>query len=1068
MRSAGGIDKVTVSSIANIMSARDGLHVRFLKGHRAEGSHDVLKSGERLILLNPEKTEGKYWRRDILFHELWHDLSRDGGTKVLTEEIYRRSAPAFQHMVVDRYTKYYNGVSMSKFLDGKKWTEENVKAYFDTYTKISYDEVMEEVAAGTAGRVMGSKNFIKNFRDVSMLRRVFYGISDFCRAMVNKTYMTNGEETAGFMLSFKEALTFRRLYELAYTKERFHLDEGVLRAMEEIFMERDEGDSERARTKKSLSLDGENDLAEKNPKLTDADLDEYMKTGKTGHTRNRKTDLYKLGKKPILTNESEVASFMLDVIHGKAPGEVRAFAKIGSRLANAILAKDRSLDVLGNYLELHADDLRESYKRHKNPKEYGDIPLSDDDFKNIPQILDGFDGVLLTNTHNHKKEIHLYKETDDGYIKILVVASSERRSLLVTKLIGVTKEKFNRKYSKKIERDAGRPRGQTEQSEASNPPTEARRTAGALSDNSIPQVPPKVNSKKSLSLDADYMDAVKRGDMDTAQRMVDEAARKTGYTVKAYHGTPIKGITTFDPSKIGTTTDDGVFGHGFYFSTNKLTADSYATVNGKTMPVFLKAENPWWAVGHKLKDVANELDISENSLTIKKAGIGSVVAPVSVAIRSFSSHLIERGYDLIVVQHGKNDYEIVVFDNKRIKSADPVTYDDDGNVIPLSKRFDTTKSDIRYSLSLDSDIPSLSAAEVEGDANRVSWGFSWTDEKLLSNIRKVQQYFRERYPDHMVEFELDNKKKRVVVVAVQPWRFREDFSGFTVPPAKNDAYHEELTALFRSIGISDDRISEHISVFETEEEKNETIERAKKKNEGRRLKVYHKQEVAKSIEGVLSNVLSPIVGPSKLMGKKKRALITRLWQELNRAKASEREKLAERFAEELIVSTVYDDYEVNAEYEQMLVDGTVESYEMLNEYRKKLDVSAVIENAKGSIGVEKVNVLRKRWGAGKDGISPRQAFYELQAQGFLVDLEAANNEADILIALNEEYERLKERTSMRRELLPLAAMSEERLSAIKSELKTSLLTFFNEGGKDTKYGKLARRYQEQGKYYIET
>lgn len=74
--------------------------------------------------------------------------------------------------------------------------------------------------------------------------------------MVNKTYMTNGEETAGFMLSFKEPLIFRRLYELAYTKERFHLDEGVLRAMEEIFMERDEGDSERAKTKKSLSLDG--------------------------------------------------------------------------------------------------------------------------------------------------------------------------------------------------------------------------------------------------------------------------------------------------------------------------------------------------------------------------------------------------------------------------------------------------------------------------------------------------------------------------------------------------------------------------------------------------------------------------------------------------------------------------------------------------------------------------------------------------------------------------------------------------------------------------------------------
>ena len=37
--------------------------------------------------------------------------------------------------------------------------------------------------------------------------------------------------------------------------------------------------------------------------------------------------------------------------------------------------------------------------------------------------------------------------------------------------------------------------------------------------------------------DTDYMDAVNRGDMETAQKMVDEAAKKAGYTIKAYHGT---------------------------------------------------------------------------------------------------------------------------------------------------------------------------------------------------------------------------------------------------------------------------------------------------------------------------------------------------------------------------------------------------------------------------------------------------------------------------------------------------------------------------------------------------
>jgi hypothetical protein len=39
-----------------------------------------------------------------------------------------------------------------------------------------------------------------------------------------------------------------------------------------------------------------------------------------------------------------------------------------------------------------------------------------------------------------------------------------------------------------------------------------------------------------------------------------------------------------------------------------------------------------------------------------------------------------------------------VFDPNQIKSADPVTYDASGNVIPLSQRFDATTADINYSI----------------------------------------------------------------------------------------------------------------------------------------------------------------------------------------------------------------------------------------------------------------------------------------------------------------------------------------------------------------------------------
>lgn len=43
-----------------------------------------------------------------------------------------------------------------------------------------------------------------------------------------------------------------------------------------------------------------------------------------------------------------------------------------------------------------------------------------------------------------------------------------------------------------------------------------------------------------------------------------------------------------------------------------------------------------------------------------------------------------------------SDGEIVILNPTQIKSADPVTYDDGGNIIPLSQRFDSSSDDIRY------------------------------------------------------------------------------------------------------------------------------------------------------------------------------------------------------------------------------------------------------------------------------------------------------------------------------------------------------------------------------------
>lgn len=51
------------------------------------------------------------------------------------------------------------------------------------------------------------------------------------------------------------------------------------------------------------------------------------------------------------------------------------------------------------------------------------------------------------------------------------------------------------------------------------------------------------------------------------------------------------------------------------------------------------------------------------------------------------------------------DEEWVAFYPEQIKSAEPITYDDEGNVIPLSERFDLENPDIRYSRSYSLGVP---------------------------------------------------------------------------------------------------------------------------------------------------------------------------------------------------------------------------------------------------------------------------------------------------------------------------------------------------------------------------
>lgn len=97
--------------------------------------------------------------------------------------------------------------------------------------------------------------------------------------------------------------------------------------------------------------------------------------------------------------------------------------------------------------------------------------------------------------------------------------------------------------------------------------TEARRETAAATERKTG--PPE--SYSATDSDTAYLAAVEAGDMETAQRMVDEAAKAAGYTIHAYHGTG-------RADRVGTVfrADRATSGPMAFFTDNKEIAENYS------------------------------------------------------------------------------------------------------------------------------------------------------------------------------------------------------------------------------------------------------------------------------------------------------------------------------------------------------------------------------------------------------------------------------------------------------------------------------------------------------------
>ena len=257
------------------------------------------------------------------------------------------------------------------------------------------------------------------------------------------------------------------------------------------------------------------------------------------------------------------------------------------------------------------------------------------------------------------------------------------------------------------------------------------------------------------SLIANYNQAVKDGDMEQAQEYVLRYASTKGYVpVVRYHQTGAK-FSEFKTDKPVAGQNDSETPNGIFLKENDhdigVGGDFVKTGHGGSVQMQLlikegnmlrfknrKDAHAWYDEhidGYKeleeekqqklkpLDEITNKLEdeyfynetITEEEFNEKWNAAVKQIGEIENSYNRRMKKLLDdyflsgkSGYDGIELFYdghryidGKreNVHTFIAFKASDVKSADPVTYDDAGNVIPLEERFDDSDTDIRYSLN---------------------------------------------------------------------------------------------------------------------------------------------------------------------------------------------------------------------------------------------------------------------------------------------------------------------------------------------------------------------------------
>lgn len=229
--------------------------------------------------------------------------------------------------------------------------------------------------------------------------------------------------------------------------------------------------------------------------------------------------------------------------------------------------------------------------------------------------------------------------------------------------------------------------------------------------------------------DDTYMAAVNKGDMETAQRIIDEVARKAGYHVaRMYHGSLDTTFYVFDRTHAYPESNSGA---GFYFTTNRKDADvNYANAEGPDPGAKIERLANWvyddeWEGMHA--DTYEEAEKLVTKFLSKKPGIYEVYLKYdNPYVRDWTNGSTNIYNQLKKEYDGVKDsgiYEdLVDYIYNRISQVVGNAYRD------LEDNYDFVRIDSRLDAPIQSLIADLAACAI--DYNLLTWG---DIEELIDN-----------------------------------------------------------------------------------------------------------------------------------------------------------------------------------------------------------------------------------------------------------------------------------------------------------------------------------------------